>query len=104
MSLQLIVVGKRHCRLLYVIAVLTGNEDTTVLCPYNIIFARDTALPSPLYDSGTYFNLRFAAKILSPAKVPKIVEGSGTASAGAVSKELLIAIASLAHSANKLAT
>lgn len=55
------------------------------------------------YDSGTYFNLRFAAKILTPAKVPKIVDGSGTGSEASLVKELLIAIASLAHSANKLA-
>jgi hypothetical protein len=29
------------------------NKETAVPCPYSIIFGRDTALPSPLYHSGT---------------------------------------------------
>ncbi|WP_236505243.1 hypothetical protein, partial [Tychonema sp. BBK16] len=48
-------VGTRHCRLLYII----------VPCPYNIIFGRDTALPSPLYYSGATeieMNPNFQAK------------------------------------------
>jgi hypothetical protein len=28
------------------------NEETAVPCPYNIIFGRETAVPSPLYHSG----------------------------------------------------
>ena len=35
------------------IGIISGrNQETAVPCPYNIIFGRDTARPSPLYHSG----------------------------------------------------
>ncbi len=34
-------------------------------CPYNIIFGRDTAMPSPLYYSGALASLRYLCNIFA---------------------------------------